>query len=179
MHAYLHALERHRCLLRLHARCSDRLEHPNLYHPHQRHHAHVDLLLTSQALPIRHVHGHQPEVSPLSLPASLHSGPLRASANISPPLSTTANATRSLANYQAMAMNAPANLAPGMGATDGTAGSTTASSTGGSGSYGSGSASMTTSAGTTKQTSGATTAFKAPAALSLAGLLAVGVALFL
>jgi hypothetical protein len=73
-----------------------------------------------------------------------------------------------------MAMNAPSNLAPGMGATDGTTGSTTSTGT-----MGSGSSTMTTSAGTTKQTTNGATAFKAPAALSLASLVVVAVALFL
>jgi len=93
---------------------------------------------------------------------------------------TKANATRSLANYQMMAKSAPQNIYPGMGAaTDGTTGTVTASGTS-TGNAAGNTASSTTSAGTTKQTtSGATTSFKAPAALSLAGLLAAGVAIFL
>jgi hypothetical protein len=78
-----------------------------------------------------------------------------------------------------MAQNAPKNLAPGMGATDGTSGSVAASGTGtGTGTSGTG-ATSTTSASSTKQTTNGATSFKAPKALSLVGVLAIGVALFL
>jgi len=79
---------------------------------------------------------------------------------------TKANATRSLANFKALAAKATANLAPST-VTNGTAG--TSSSTG--------SGSATTSSGAAKSTStSGATAFKASEALTLGGVLAAGLA---
>jgi len=96
---------------------------------------------------------------------------------------TAKNATRSLANFTALAAKAAKNLAPGETATNGTTSSTgagaSASASAGSG-YGSGyggsaPSSSTTSAGAAKSTSGASS-YNVP---SMGGLLAVGVAALL
>jgi len=80
----------------------------------------------------------------------------------------TANATRTLANFQALAAKATENL-PGNAVEGGTAGTNTTSTT----------SSTTSSATGAKSTSGATTAMKASEALGMGALLAAGVAILL
>lgn len=88
--------------------------------------------------------------------------------------SPTANSTRTLANYKALAAKSTVNL-PGGSTANGTAG-TTASS--GTDSTASGTSTSTSSAATGAST-GAATAIKPSEALTLGGLLALGMALFI
>jgi len=80
----------------------------------------------------------------------------------------TANSTRTLANYQALAAKATVNL-PGNVVEGGSSGTNTSTSTSGS---------STTSSTSAKSTSGAST-IKAAEALSMGALLALGVAILL
>jgi plastocyanin len=93
----------------------------------------------------------------------------------------TANATRTLANFQALAAKATVNL-PGDAVSNGTAGeiaSSGSSTSSGSGSYGSATSSASSSSSTSTSSNKSTaTSMKASGALSLAGLLALGMALF-
>jgi len=83
---------------------------------------------------------------------------------------TAANSTRSLTMFKQLASQATVNL-PGNAVSNGTSGSTSSS--------GSSSGSSTTSAGSSKTTtSSATTVFKPTEVLSLGGLLALAIALF-
>jgi len=92
---------------------------------------------------------------------------------------TAKNATRSLANFQASAAKASANLAPGGSATNGTDGTAAASGSSASASSGSSASSTGSSsatAATSTSTNGANSAYNVPA---MGGLLAVAAALFL
>jgi len=83
----------------------------------------------------------------------------------------TANATRTLANFQALAAKATVNL-PGTAVEGGIAGTNTTSTT-------SSTSSTTSSATGTKSSSGAVAAMKASEALGMGALLAMGVAVLL
>lgn len=87
----------------------------------------------------------------------------------------TANSTRTLANFQALAAKATANLAPGSAATNGTSSTASTSSTNTSSSSSSSTSSSTTASTTA---SGALSSYRVPEALTMAGLLALGMALF-